>query len=108
MTVWPLLWVALAAAVMMLGGWAWQRRSDNAGIVDVLWSAGMAASAAYYAAVLPGATLPRLLVALLGGLWGARLALHLARRVFSEEEDGRYRNLRKRWNGNQEGVQNSV
>ena len=101
MTVWPLLWVALAAAVMMLGGWAWQRRSDNAGIVDVLWSAGMAASAAYYAAVLPGATLPRLLVALLGGLWGARLALHLARRVFSEEEDGRYRNLRKRWNGSQ-------
>ena len=101
MTAWPLLWVVLAATVMMLGGWAWQRRSDNAGVVDVLWAAGMAASAVYYAAVLPGATLPRLLVALLGGLWGARLALHLARRVFSEEEDGRYRSLRKRWNGSQ-------
>ena len=101
MNAWPLLWVALAAAVMMLGGWAWQRRSDNAGVVDVLWSAGMAASAIYYAMVLPGAALPRLLVGLMGGLWGARLALHLARRVFSEDEDGRYRNLRKRWNGSQ-------
>jgi steroid 5-alpha reductase family enzyme len=98
---WPLLWVAIAAAVMMLGGWAWQRRTDNAGVVDVLWSAGMAASAVYYAAVLPGAALPRLLVGVMGGLWGARLALYLARRVFSEAEDGRYRALRKRWNGNQ-------
>ena len=48
MTAWPLLWVVLAATVMMLGGWAWQRRSDNAGVVDVLWAAGMAASAVSY------------------------------------------------------------
>jgi len=101
MNAWPLLWVFLAACVMMTAGWLWQKRTGNAGIVDVLWSAGMAASAIYYAIVLPGAELSRLLVGLMGGLWGARLALHLARRVFSEEEDGRYRNLRKRWNGNQ-------
>lgn len=98
---WPLLWVAIAAALMMVCGWAWQRRSNNAGVVDVLWSAGVAASAVYYAAVLPGAVLPRVLVAVMGGVWGARLAIHLARRVFSEAEDGRYLNLRKRWNGNQ-------
>ena len=101
MSAWPLLWVFLGACVMMTAGWLWQKRNDNAGIVDVLWSAGMAASALYYAMVLPDAPLPRLLVGLLGGLWGARLAMHLARRVFSEEEDGRYRNLRKRWNGSQ-------
>lgn len=97
----PLLWVLIGASVMMVFGWAWQRRSGNAGVVDVLWSAGMAASAVFYAAVLPGATLPRLLVGILGGLWGARLAIHLAQRVFSEDEDGRYRNLRRKWNGNQ-------
>ncbi len=101
MNIGPLLWVFVAACVMMTAGWLWQKRTDNAGIVDVLWSAGMSASALYYAVVLPGASLPRMLVGVLGGLWGARLALHLARRVFSEEEDGRYRNLRKRWNGNQ-------
>ena len=101
MNAWPLLWVFLAACAMMMGGWLWQKRTGNAGIVDVLWSAGMSASAIYYAIVLPGTELSRLLVGLMGGLWGARLALHLARRVFSEEEDGRYRNLRKRWDGNQ-------
>jgi len=101
MNAWPLLWVLLAASVLMGGGWLWQRKTANAGIVDVLWSAGMALAAVYYALVLPGAALPRVLVALMGGLWGARLALHLARRVFSEEEDGRYRNLRVRWSGNQ-------
>ncbi|MET0581905.1 MAG: DUF1295 domain-containing protein, partial [Pseudoxanthomonas sp.] len=85
MNAWPLLWVLLAACAMMICGWLWQRRTGNAGIVDVLWSAGMSASAMYYAVVLPGAPLPRLLVGLMGGLWGARLALHLARRVFSEQ-----------------------
>lgn len=101
MDAWPLLWVLIGAGVMMVLGWAWQRGSANAGIVDVLWSAGMAGGAVFYALVLPGATLPRVLVALLGGLWGARLSLHLARRVFSEAEDGRYRALRERWNGHQ-------
>ena len=97
----PILWVFLGASAMMLAGWAWQRRHDNAGIVDVLWAGGMSASAVYYALVLPGAVLPRLLVALMGGVWGARLCLHLAQRVFSEEEDGRYRNMRTQWNGDQ-------
>ncbi|MEO6103063.1 MAG: DUF1295 domain-containing protein [Pseudoxanthomonas sp.] len=101
MNAWPMLWVLLAASAMMTGGWLWQRKTDNAGIVDVLWSTGMALAAVYYALVLPGANLSRLLVGVLGGLWGARLAMHLAARVFSEEEDGRYRNLRTRWNGNQ-------
>ena len=101
MDAWPLLWVLMGASVMMVLGWAWQRSSDNAGIVDVRWSAGMAGSAVFYALVLPGASLPRVLVGLLGGLWGARLALHLARRVFSEAEDGRYLNLRRLWDGSQ-------
>lgn len=101
MDAWPLLWVLMGASVMMVLGWAWQRRSDNAGVVDVLWSAGMAGSAVFYALVLPGATLPRALVGLLGGLWGARLALHLAQRVLREAEDGRYQNLRRRWSGSQ-------
>ncbi len=97
----PILWVFLAASAMMVAGWAWQRRHDNAGIVDVLWAGGMSVSALYYALVLPGAALPRLLVALMGSVWGARLCLHLAQRVFSEEEDGRYANMRKHWNGDQ-------
>jgi steroid 5-alpha reductase family enzyme len=33
----------------------------------------------------------------MAGLWGARLGLHLFRRVIREPEDGRYRQLRSDW-----------
>jgi len=89
-----LLAIWLGAAWMMAAGWAWQRRKRNAGIVDVLWSAGVGGSAVWAALVSPGALATRLSLAVLGGLWGLRLALHLWHRVAGEEEDGRYRALR--------------
>lgn len=92
-----LLLIWLAAAVMMTLGWYWQWRRANAGIVDVLWSIGLAASAIVNAVVGTGATAPRLLLALFGGIWGARLAGHLWIRVRGEPEDGRYQALRARW-----------
>ena len=101
MSFWPILIVWLASSLVMFAGWRAQVRSRNAGIVDVLWSGCMAASAIFYAAVAPGAVLPRLLVAVLGGVWGCRLALHLFHRVSHESEDGRYRYLREHWNDNQ-------
>ena len=42
-----------------------------------------------------------MIVAVLGGLWGAAAGAHLWTRVRRESEDGRYRNLRAHWNGNQ-------
>ncbi len=89
------------AAVMMTLGWWWQKRRDNAGIVDVLWSFGVGGSAIVLCALGDGAMLPRLVGGALGGLWGLRLALHLWHRVSREPEDGRYRYLREHWNGNQ-------
>lgn len=90
-----LAWLLVAA--MMTAGWRWQQRRHNAGIVDVLWATGLAASAVLLAALGRGAVAPRLCLALLGGLWGARLAWHLWRRVRVEGEDGRYRQLRAQW-----------
>jgi steroid 5-alpha reductase family enzyme len=92
-----LVW--LLAAVLMTCGWLWQRRYENAGIVDVLWAAGLAGSAVLCALSGAGAgAIPvRVLLGLCGGLWGARLAVHLGRRVHGEAEDGRYRHLRTRW-----------
>lgn len=89
------------AAVAMTAGWAWQRRNENAGIVDVIWSACTGGAAVLLAALGSGAALPRTLLAILGGAWGLRLALHLWRRVRGEAEDGRYRSLRERWRDDQ-------
>jgi steroid 5-alpha reductase family enzyme len=89
------------AVVAMSLGWLWQRQHQNAGIVDVIWTGGLASSAITMALLSDGGVVPRLFLAVLGGLWALRLALHLAHRVASEPEDGRYRQLRLRWNGHQ-------
>lgn len=85
------------AVVMMLAGWVWQQRRRNAGIVDVLWSGGLAAGAVLCAVLGHGAPAPRILLALAGGVWGARLTWHLGHRVSRESEDGRYAHLRAIW-----------
>jgi steroid 5-alpha reductase family enzyme len=89
------LWLLMVA--VMCGGWVWQRRRRNAGIVDVLWTAGLGAAAVLFAATGGGALAPRVLLAILAGAWSLRLATHLAARVRREGEDGRYRQLRSRW-----------
>jgi len=96
-----LLVVWLLAAATMTLGWRWQRIHVNAGIVDVLWAAGVGGSAVFLAITGGGATAARLALALLGGVWGGRLAFHLWRRVRGEAEDGRYRELRAHWQGSQ-------
>lgn len=97
----PLVVVAVAAVLVMAATWELQRRTRNAGYVDVAWAALMAAAALYYAAIGDGALTLRLLVGLMGGLWGLRLARHLLIRVRHEPEDGRYRALREHWQDDQ-------
>jgi steroid 5-alpha reductase family enzyme len=95
-----LLAIWLVCVAVMTLGWAWARRRENAGIVDVLWSTGLAASAVANGILGAGAAMPRIMVAALGGIWGVRLALHLWQRVRGEPEDGRYHALRGRWGTN--------
>lgn len=89
------LW--LLAALVQTAGWLWQQRRRNAGIVDAIWAAGVGGSAVLLAVLGDGAPWPRITLAVLGGAWGLRLALHLWRRVRAEHEDGRYAYLRTRW-----------
>ncbi|GAC1452155.1 MAG: DUF1295 domain-containing protein [Steroidobacteraceae bacterium] len=94
----------MLAAIMvplMILGWQWQRRRGNAGIVDVLWATGLGVGAILIALTGSGAPVPRFALAVLGGGWAARLALHLWRRVRGEPEDGRYRQLRAHWRASQ-------
>jgi steroid 5-alpha reductase family enzyme len=93
------LWL-LAGSAMVLG-WQWQRRSGNAGIVDVIWTAALGAGAVLLSLAGSGARAPRIALAVLGGSWSLRLAMHLWARVKREGEDGRYRHLRALFGGRQ-------
>jgi steroid 5-alpha reductase family enzyme len=97
----PVLVVLAVSVVAMTATWELQRRTRNAGYVDVVWAALMGGAAIYYSAAGAGTSGPRLLVAMLGGIWGFRLSLHLLARVLHESEDGRYRFLREHWGGSQ-------
>ena len=96
-----LIVLAVVMMVIMTFGWRWQRRHNNAGIVDVLWSVGLGLAALWMALTGHGALLPRITLALLAGVWAGRLALHLWHRVRHEAEDGRYRHMRAHWQGSQ-------
>jgi steroid 5-alpha reductase family enzyme len=84
-------------ALAMVYAWKRQRRTQNAGIVDLIWASSLGLIAVAYAALADGWLPRRIVVALLAGLWSARLTWHLFRRVTSEPEDGRYAILRERW-----------
>jgi len=100
MSTWHLLVLVWAvSAVAMAIVWAISMRVRNIGYVDVAWAGLMAVAALLVGALGQGSELPRGLVALLGGLWGTRLCLHLLTRVLHEPEDGRYQALRESWNG---------
>lgn len=96
-----LIAVLVGAIAVMVATWWLQYRTRNAGYVDVVWAAAMGVAALFYGAVGMGAATPRLLVAMLGGVWGFRLSLHLLSRVLHEAEDGRYRYLRAHWGDDQ-------
>ncbi len=94
----------LVMALLMAGLWLVQRRTRNAGIVDVAWSFGTGLLAVWFALMVDGDPQRRLLVALLAGLWSVRLGMHLLVRVMSEKEDGRYRMMRERLGGKAQPV----
>lgn len=100
MNPWPLLaTIWMASAVAMCAVWAFSMRVRNVGYVDVAWSGLMALAALAAGLLCGGSSLSRGLTALAGGIWGARLCVHLLRRVMHEAEDGRYQALRARWQG---------
>jgi steroid 5-alpha reductase family enzyme len=78
--------------------WLIQRKTRNAGIVDVAWAFGTGLLGAFFAwGVLDGDASRRLIVGLMALIWGGRLGFYLAVRVMSEAEDGRYQKLRIQW-----------
>lgn len=77
--------------------WLLQLRTRNAGLVDAVWAWTLGGLAVFYAAMGSAPAGTRLLLALMGGLWGLRLGTHLWRRNFGKPEDFRYAQFRKEW-----------
>lgn len=77
--------------------WLIQLRTRNAGLVDAIWAWTLGLLAVFYAAVGSAPASTRLLLALMGGLWGLRLGTHLFFRNYGKPEDWRYARFRKDW-----------
>lgn len=90
----------LVATAIMLSLWGAHRALGNASLVDVGWAFTLGVLALLAAASGTGDPTRRLIVALVGGVWSARLTIHLVRRVATEPEDPRYAEMRARWGGN--------
>lgn len=96
---WPQQLAAIAAGALAVMTMLWlvQRRTRDAGIVDVGWAACLGLAAAFVAITGEGDPLRRALIGSMGAIWGLRLASHLLfDRVLRGPEDGRYRMLRER------------
>lgn len=92
-----ILLAAILACALQAALWLVYRRTDRADWVDAGWAGSLGLMAVLYGALGPGAGHRRLLVAVLGGAWGLRLALHLALRIATGPEDGRYTQLKAEW-----------
>ena len=92
-----LLWIAIGSALVMFVLWLVQRRTKDAGVVDVGWAGCLGAAAAFCAVTGDGDVVRRALIGGMGAIWGVRLALHLLfDRVLKGPEDGRYQSMREK------------
>ena len=93
----PALLHLAVAILIVVGVWARQLRTRNAGIVDAAWVFIIGLGALIYAVCGSGALLPRLATAALAGAWALRLGGYLAMRNAGPREERRYARLRSAW-----------
>jgi len=97
-------WIALAIGAGIAGGamtvlWLIQVRTRDATLVDIGWAYEIGILGVVYGVVGGGAQCHRILVGVLAGVWSLRLGTYLVvdRLLRHEGEDGRYRDMRRRW-----------
>jgi len=86
----------------MFVAWLWATRIHNASVVDGFWSLNFAVIAIIVWLLADGNNVRKAIVCGLAILWSLRLGSHLAVRIgyHLDEEEGRYKQLRKEWSDN--------
>ena len=92
----------LACCIIMLFVWLWAHKIKNAGVVDIFWSYNFPVIAIILLLMAPGFETRKLLICGMVIIAGVRLGTHLAIRIIKHlnEEEGRYKQLRKEWGPN--------
>jgi steroid 5-alpha reductase family enzyme len=97
-------WIALAIGAGIAAGsmtvlWLVQVWKHDATLVDVGWAYEIGILGVVYAIVADAPQCHRILVGVLAGIWSLRLGTYLVldRLLGHEGEDGRYRDMRRRW-----------
>jgi len=80
--------------------WFRQKKTGNAGVVDVAWAFSFGLLALFYCLSVEGIQARQFFVALLVCVWSFRLGIYLYSRVAGKEEDTRYAGLREDWGEN--------
>lgn len=86
-------------SIIMVIVWMWAKRVHNAGVVDIFWAFNFSVIGLLLFALAQGYAPRKALIAAMVVIAGLRLGSHLGIRVIGhlEEEEGRYRQLRKEW-----------
>ena len=97
----PILLASVFLVFVMTLAWAYQKRVNNAGWVDVFWTFGLGLAGLGLAlAPIPGTAGlndRQMLIAAMVVIWSLRPGLHLAFRVATHAEDVRYNGFRTDW-----------
>lgn len=89
-------WISMMVVMSLL--WGLQRRTDDAGVVDVAWGMGVGLLSLFFVwGSSEGDFTRRIIIATLSLVWALRLSAYILWRVFTMPEDGRYQTLKKDW-----------
>ncbi|QDT41863.1 3-oxo-5-alpha-steroid 4-dehydrogenase [Gimesia alba] len=89
-------WIVMAFVMALL--WLLQRKTGDAGIVDVAWGMGVGLLTLFFVwGSLDGDLARRIVLAVLGLAWALRLSGYIFWRVLTMPEDGRYQTLKEKW-----------
>lgn len=93
-----LVGMAFVALVLIMSAlWLYQKKTSNAGWVDVGWAWGTGLAGVFLTMTAEASLSSRVLVSLMISIWSLRLGYHIFSRVRSGPEENRYRMLRNYW-----------